>query len=1097
MPVKKPNISKVTSHTLLLNFDKPEVEWPHNSQFPLNLKDFGRTTEQEIIKDINSSSQYLIVTGFSSLSYLITFFGNKADFNVLKEVRIILGWSPDERVGRRITTRLRVEKDLKERWLGQGYSILENAGAIIAFIHLVEQNIILFRISGRRHLHAKIYVGETHSIFGSPNFSENGLIKQIEASIRVCKNADEAYERFLYENFSLIAGNFYRQGESYQGGILKLLEHLLKITTWQEALARAIHELMNPGWYQDSIELREKINHARLWPIQTSVIGQSLSILQEQGCVLIATPTGSGKTKLISILQLILHHWLIDMGRQHKTFSRTICPPLVMDNWDKEKRALRLSESYPISMGILSFKELDNHKHAKKDINQANVLVVDEAHNFIRTTSQRSMSIAGNKADIIILSTATPISRRPKDLLRMIELLGVDNLEADQLATFKQLSRNRYLSSANFQSLKSFINKFIVRQTKQEINQSIKLNPQSYTDDDGHLFRFPKKKYKPYATGETARDKAIAREINKLSKQLKGIIYLTRLLPPDYELDYPDSIYVKHRIESANRLAKYNVSASLRSSNAALVEHVEGTKAAEEAFGFKTSKALSGKVIEKIAKLIEKNSLPEKGFADSLFPEWLNDLSLYQEACEAEVHLYKKISTLAKQLSGKREQTKAAKLCSLFETENLILAFDSTVITLDYLSSIIKKHYPRIKTYVATGNTDKTPVLKKFARNSREKNILALCSDTLSEGVNLQGASALVFLDIPSVMRIVEQRIGRLDRLDSLHRRISIFFPNDSDEFALKTDIRLLKTMIESDYLIGNNFGVPPEMLDRYQEETVKARTLISMLKEAEQEVEKTDRHWKEFHDAYKPVKELYEGSTEQRPLISREQFKALNDVSVETKVKLSIGYSSKKWLFLALKGTRTSPPKWFFIDTDDTVITNLDLICHNLRLHLCKTEKWEERWIADADTVLKEYLRLLQLSERNSLPTRRKNALYTAEQILIKMKKSKDLSWQVKIAVKEVLELFRPNLKSGEESINYYLFSQMWLDLFNEELQKRRLEKGRRRTVVCLLDFVKEHQPIAKKLTLEKLLEIKDNAPFTEKIWNNVAACIMAIPIR
>lgn len=51
-------------------------------------------------------------------------------------------------------------------------------------------------------------------------------------------------------------------------------------------------------------------------------------------------------------------------------------------------------------------------------------------------------------------------------------------------------------------------------------------------------------------------------------------------------------------------------------------------------------------------------------------------------------------------------------------------------------------------------------------------NRIGLCSDRLSEGENLQQAACVVRLDMPSLARIAEQRVGRVDRMDDPHREI-------------------------------------------------------------------------------------------------------------------------------------------------------------------------------------------------------------------------------------------------------------------------------------------------------------------------------------
>src|SRR5437667_351043 len=52
---------------------------------------------------------------------------------------------------------------------------------------------------------------------------------------------------------------------------------------------------------------------------------------------------------------------------------------------------------------------------------------------------------------------------------------------------------------------------------------------------------------------------------------------------------------------------------------------------------------------------------------------------------------------------------------------------------------------------------------------STASGVVALCSESMAEGYNLQRASAVVHLDMPSVVRTAEQRVGRVDRLDSPH----------------------------------------------------------------------------------------------------------------------------------------------------------------------------------------------------------------------------------------------------------------------------------------------------------------------------------------
>src|SRR6185295_4448487 len=101
-------------------------------------------------------------------------------------------------------------------------------------------------------------------------------------------------------------------------------------------------------------------------------------------------------------------------------------------------------------------------------------------------------------------------------------------------------------------------------------------------------------------------------------------------------------------------------------------------------------------------------------------------------------------------------------------------------------------------------------------RSENNEKLVALCSDAMSEGINLPDAKALVLLDMPSVLRVIEQRIGRLERMDSEHEEIHVFWPNDSDEFSLKGDGRLVDILVTTEKLIRGNVDIPKVLYDRY-----------------------------------------------------------------------------------------------------------------------------------------------------------------------------------------------------------------------------------------------------------------------------------------
>src|SRR5690606_14575820 len=156
------------------------------------------------------------------------------------------------------------------------------------------------------------------------------------------------------------------------------------------------------------------------------------------------------------------------------------------------------------SSGILSYEGTDNYSKAIKNIKNANILVIDEAHNYLNPKSVRSLSLKNSLANSIILVTATPINKRAEDLLRLIELLDIDNLDDNELKQYKELKRLQKIKSLQqSEHLRQYINKFTVRRTKRQLNQLIAKDPQSYSNREGKTCKYPEHICKTYTTGET------------------------------------------------------------------------------------------------------------------------------------------------------------------------------------------------------------------------------------------------------------------------------------------------------------------------------------------------------------------------------------------------------------------------------------------------------------------------------------------------------------------------------------------------------------------------------------------------------------------
>lgn len=1075
---KKSDISN--DYQTLLDFDK--FRWPENEKFPLNQKGIKRSVESIVYQDIDNSDGYLIVTGFTSLSNIIDFFGSN-DFKKLKKVRILIGFEPNIR-GRKKYLRFNLDKEIKDYWLKKGLSIMLG-GAVIHLIEKIKSNQVEFKYKDK--LHAKLYVGSEHAVLGSSNFSKNGLNFQEEANIRVQNSTSIINQREQYEGIKLIAESYYEDALPYNDKIIGLLENLIQKVTWEEALARAISEILEGEWLKDYKDILTKLEDTNLWPTQWKGLAQAISILQNQSNVLIADPTGAGKTKLCTSLVLALKHWLFEVGKNYRTDSLIICPPLVIGKWEEEFRSLK-NLNNTRSMGILSNSSTKNKKKIREELDIANILTVDEAHNYLSPTSNRTMLIKNNKADYKILVTATPISKKVEDLLRLIELLDIDNLSDEDFEIFKNLLHKPYLRNKqeNIDSLRKFISKFTVRRTKKNLNKEIEKEPEKYLNRLGKTCKFPEQYESTYNTQETKEDIEIVLKINDLTKQLKGITYLTTFFKPKFEISNEDSIknYIQRRISSGRALPTYQIRSALRSSHVALVEHIEGSLKAANYFKFKTKKSPTGDQITKIKKIIESGKLPRRNnmFKKEFFPNWLVEKEEYIRVCEEELDIYQQINSLAKKLSGQRELGKVRELIKISQKHGDVLAFDSTVITLYYLRYLFQLNYSKENVLVASGSDkdrESKKVLEVFKLESISKeNYIALCSDKMSESIDLQKASCVVLMDVPSVLRVVEQRIGRVDRMDSLNKKIEIYWPVDSEAYSLKADRRLIETNTMVEKIYGSNFNIPKELMEKQFQSVESIDTIIQEYKDF---VDK-DESWAGIHDSFQSVVDLKEGNN---ALIKEAVYEEIRGQSTSIKTRVSFLETDKEWCFIALRGDKSKSPKWYFIDNENQIHTDFIDICIQLRTYIVTKPKGLD-W---NPLALKRYIRLFKEKERELLPPKKKRALEVAEYILHKKLTNKDISNYRKSLISSMISFLKPNPK---EVIDYERLAEDWIDILQPYLDEKRIKNTRKKEVYNLSSLKRSHKSI--KFENDQLLKIIENSPIVDDVDNKIASCIIGV---
>jgi hypothetical protein len=569
-----------------IEFGLSTLQWPDQSRFPVNLP--RRHVRSVVDEDLRSSDAPLLVAGYSSIASLIEVVASwrLARRNRPGSFRLLLGSEPfASQRAHFASAREEFTDEVRGYWLEKSVSVRLSA-KVLRTIEELDQGTLQVRIiPGPPALHAKIYAGDNAATVGSSNYTDFGMARQLEANARF--EAVTEPERF--RALTTIANNLWSKGMAWDDAFRRLLLDLLQVVSWQEALARACAELLDGDWVRDLLPNAEL---AQLWPSQTAGIAQALWVVENLGSVLVADATGSGKTRMGAHLVAAVRHRLLDTGRMRRDRDLTtlVCPPAVLETWQREALISGVT-IMPVSHGLLSRPDPAGPRQEVAAVARAQVLAVDEAHNFLAAESNRTRRLRETLADHVLLFTATPISRGAQDLLSLVGLLGADNFDDATLEVLERLERGvgaeATLTEPQRDRLRREIQRFTVRRTKSMLNELVAHDEEAYRHPEtDRVCRYPGHEPNVYGTGETRADEEAAESIRTAASELTGVIQLGRRLrvPPALRDDVSDEAWLAGRLKAAKGLARHHVLAAMRSSRPALVEHIAGTAAAIQAY---------------------------------------------------------------------------------------------------------------------------------------------------------------------------------------------------------------------------------------------------------------------------------------------------------------------------------------------------------------------------------------------------------------------------------------------------------------------------------------------------------------------------------
>lgn len=912
----------------------PAPGWPDPQRFPFNDPISGQTVGSIVMRELKRAKAPLIITGYTSLPMVVHLFAGYHGARPAPQVRLLLGHEPNmTRSGAiyRPQSAQALGKEIEAYWLERGISVYQSA-AILNAISFLETDTVAVRISASpsHPVHAKIYRADYAITIGSSNLSENGMRVQLEANRR-----HEVWgERAAFDEATSLAEQIWTLGRDYKSELLTLLRAMLRVVSWEEALARACAEILDGRWARRYTLADPLDDGPALWPAQRQGLAQAMWLIDQVGSVLVADATGSGKTRMGSeILRAMVNH-LWARGRVRNHIPVIVAPPRVLDNWKRDARAINLPVE-TTSHALLSGSS-EEHRAHQGVLQRAQVVAIDEAHNFLNRDSNRSRALLRATPEHALLLTATPINREAGDLLTIINLLGPDNFDDQIIDLVVELAQTRVprgertlVSDEQYGRLQRAIRQFTLRRTKRDFNALIRQQPEAYRNRLGQPCRYPNTEAKFYPTGESAEDATLMGPVYRTLDRLQGVAFFHRTLRlPDSPAwrgrPNPEAAWIESMLRGAKALARYHVLAALRSSRAAALEHLVGTREAWRLLGYGEEPPLklyadTGNMRDRVLEL--GGQLPQNELGAVDLPIFLRDADVHRQLCERESQIYAGLVQLIGAISDRREATKAELIAGLLPRRPLVLAFDARPITLHDIARRLTDRSVTVRIATPERKTDSARVLEEFALGSPASGVVALCTDAMAEGINLQAASAIVHLDLPTVVRRLEQRDGRLSRMDSGHAVVESWLPQDGPAFAPREGEALIfqrYRIVQT--LIGGNVTLPgetdtgldegPDAEEPLEEGAADGRiltpdALVERRRLAEEVAER-------IPDAFSPVRDLVIGAD---AIVPGGVYLHYRGVQARVVSAVAAVQAVEPWAFLCLAGADDGAPRFVLLD--------------------------------------------------------------------------------------------------------------------------------------------------------------------------------------
>jgi len=685
-------------------------------------------------------------------------------------------------------------------------------------------------------LHAKAYIhrSDEHEsmIAGSSNLTQAGLTQNLELNLGCLDSATihEAQQWF---------DELWDDAEPYD--LAEIYKEIFDLLRPWSIFLRVLWQLYGK-------EMREEIiedDNLPLTTFQKHGVARALRLINERGGVIVADEVGLGKTFIAGeILQIY---------SAHRQRALLICPAVLRDSTWKD---FLIEYKFSRAIECISFEQLANDRqlrdqqrpnasgdHIRRDLEEYHLIIVDEAHNYRNpNTPSRSAALRrllfGQKRDLLLL-TATPVNNSLWDLYHLIHFfVRQDAHLADQgILSIRQRFMEAMRTNPTDLSpdvLYPIIDATTVKRTRQFVKKHYSGDTIRGHDGTPRAIEFPKPKA---ITVRYALDDQLPGFFDQLEEALDSNgnrhILFARYMPGAYKIKSTDLEENGH-LHAMTGLLRSGLLKRFESSSFAfrktiqkmIQQHDHFLKALEKGYVVTTKflQEISGDDEILFNELLEEYDEEVSDARDYDVTRLKNDVlhdkqilkSLEKSAESISNEGDGKIKALSDALCEIAEEAEAEASDAIDEAQKRkVLIFSSFADTVEWIWESLKKELDRrselapYRNRLAAvsgskdfGGVSKNDAVLGFAPDSMQADSgkdtnrydILTTTDILAEGVNLQQCRHIINYDVPwNPMRLV-QRHGRIDRINSSHKRVFLrtIFPTDRLNDLLNLETRIL-----------------------------------------------------------------------------------------------------------------------------------------------------------------------------------------------------------------------------------------------------------------------------------------------------------------